>query len=199
MNYGERLRELMNQKGRTVEDLSLGSGVPSGIIYQLLRDRSTDVKFWIAARLAHQLSETLACWADCDGIEEMTLPPPPDSISLSKREREARIREAVPIGDLIRRERKKRRMQLRALADASKLSYSTLSKIESGVIQAPKLNDVIKIANALKLCVDSFERAKGVTPGTQLPPKKSKDNQKRGPIATPYYDKNSNLRYKSAK
>lgn len=47
------------------------------------------------------------------------------------------------------------------LADASGVSYSTITKLEAGVIKNPTIEHLIKIASVLKVTVDSLINYEG--------------------------------------
>lgn len=59
------------------------------------------------------------------------------------------------LGRAIRRERDRRKMGLRAVADATGVSASTLSRIENGTCQ-PDAENIARLTNWLKMPVERF-------------------------------------------
>ena len=60
------------------------------------------------------------------------------------------------IGDKIKAWRKKREITQDALAKKANIPYTTLAKIESGVIKNPSIRTVMKIAGGLDVSLDSL-------------------------------------------
>ncbi len=60
------------------------------------------------------------------------------------------------IGDKIKAWRKKRDITQDALAKKADIPYTTLAKIESGVIQNPSIQSVSKIADGLGVSLDEL-------------------------------------------
>ena len=62
----------------------------------------------------------------------------------------------VNIGDKIKKIRAKKGLTQDALARKAELPYTTLTKIESGVIIRPTIQTVIKIAKGLDVSIDEL-------------------------------------------
>jgi transcriptional regulator with XRE-family HTH domain len=60
------------------------------------------------------------------------------------------------IGDEIKAWRKKRGITQDTLAKKADIPYTTLAKIESGVIENPSIKTVVKIANGLNISLDDL-------------------------------------------
>jgi transcriptional regulator with XRE-family HTH domain len=60
------------------------------------------------------------------------------------------------IGDKIKLLRNKQGLTQDELARKSDLPYTTLTKIESNVITKPSIQTVVKIANGLRITIDSL-------------------------------------------
>lgn len=60
------------------------------------------------------------------------------------------------LGTNIKQLRKQKGLTQKALAKLSSVSYSTLTKIETGVIASPRLEQLQKIAKALDVTVDNL-------------------------------------------
>lgn len=60
------------------------------------------------------------------------------------------------LGENIRRIRKKRNLTQDKLARLADISYTSITKIETGVIKSPSVQTVAKIAKALGVSVDEL-------------------------------------------
>ncbi|PIQ90521.1 MAG: hypothetical protein COV71_04060 [Candidatus Omnitrophica bacterium CG11_big_fil_rev_8_21_14_0_20_41_12] len=60
------------------------------------------------------------------------------------------------LGENIRKVRKKRKLTQDKLARVADIPYTTLTKIETGVIKRPSVQAVAKIAEALSVTVDEL-------------------------------------------
>lgn len=60
------------------------------------------------------------------------------------------------IGDKIKARRKKNDLTQDALAKKANIPYTTIAKIESGVIKNPSLQTITKIAEGLEITIDDL-------------------------------------------
>lgn len=60
------------------------------------------------------------------------------------------------LGENIKKARKKRKLTQDKLARLADIPYTTLTKVETGVIKQPSVQTVAKIAKALGLTVDEL-------------------------------------------
>lgn len=66
------------------------------------------------------------------------------------------MEESANIGVKIKKWRKKRELTQDALARKANIPYTSLAKIESGVIENPSIKTVSKIAKGLDVCIDDL-------------------------------------------
>jgi transcriptional regulator with XRE-family HTH domain len=66
------------------------------------------------------------------------------------------VKEKYMLGENIRRVRKRRKLTQDRLARVADIPYTTLTKIETGVIKQPSVQVVAKIAKALNILVDDL-------------------------------------------
>jgi transcriptional regulator with XRE-family HTH domain len=66
----------------------------------------------------------------------------------------------ILIGDKVKFWRKDRGLTQDSLAKNSSVPYTTIAKIESGVIKNPSIQTVVKIAQGLNILIDDLIRTK---------------------------------------
>jgi transcriptional regulator with XRE-family HTH domain len=70
--------------------------------------------------------------------------------------RKPKQNQVSPIGLRIKQLRKQQKLTQRDLVEKSGVSYSTLTKIESGFVQNPTIEQVRKLAQALNVSLDTI-------------------------------------------
>lgn len=70
------------------------------------------------------------------------------------------------IGDIIRRERERRRMSLNELARISGVPVATVSDIERGHVDEPSIVKVARLCSAIGITVDQVLEEAGLVPST---------------------------------
>jgi transcriptional regulator with XRE-family HTH domain len=60
------------------------------------------------------------------------------------------------VGEQIQKIRKAKDLTQDELAKLAEIPYTTLAKIESGMVKNPTIKTLVKIANALKVSLDDF-------------------------------------------
>jgi transcriptional regulator with XRE-family HTH domain len=78
-------------------------------------------------------------------------------------------RKQLELGTILRRERHHAGLTLHALEQASGLPSSTISRLETGQIAAPKADHLHRLARALEIDVENLYAAAGYLIPTSLP------------------------------